>query len=339
MNKKKNIKRASNEFIEKKTNDLLENLENLKREVTTSIEMVTEEIAESWLQKNTMNRRLESGRVNSYKSQLMNDVWQFNGQPIIFATDGTLLDGQGRLTAIFESGVPMACLVVRGVPKSSFSSMDTGKTRTVADVLSASRILGDSNGTIAGYVATIVKKYKEWNASRFGSHGAASTRTTSNNTECLESVQENLEIFVTAAKEAYRLSAGPDRENLMANGKYYGLIIAYLVLDKGWSIEEVVPFIDEMTNKYIQHPKGAATTTIREYLKDVKDGRKKITDEEKFHMFARAWNSYIQKKEVKSFSLKASTEEFMSKEEYQASNAKKIEERKRNYEYAMAMSV
>ena len=54
MSKKKNVKRASNEFIEKKKNDLLENLEILKSEVTTSIEMVTEEIAESWLQKNTM---------------------------------------------------------------------------------------------------------------------------------------------------------------------------------------------------------------------------------------------------------------------------------------------
>jgi len=322
MATRNNGARASEEFITSKLETLNALHEKMNAQVTCEIVVITSEMAKEWLKKNVMNRKLDNGRRNSYIRQLIDDVWQFNGQTIIFSDTDKLLDGQGRLTAVAESGVPMLALVVKGVPEGAFSTIDMGKTRTFGDTLSASQIMGETSPTHQSYTASIVKKVMEWKNGRKGSHGGCMTRTTSNNDECLEDASEHLNSYTTAALKAMNLCKGKGKENFMSNGKFYGCVMAYLNMVCGWSFEEVYPFFEELVDEYATRTAGKPTTTLRSYLRDRKEGKKKISDKEMYHMFARAWNAYINKEEVKAFSLKKSEEEFITKEEYELKNEK-----------------
>lgn len=53
----------------------------------------------------------------------------------MLSEDGTLLDGQHRLRAILISQSTIGMLVVRGADKESFVTMDSGKPRSLSDVL------------------------------------------------------------------------------------------------------------------------------------------------------------------------------------------------------------
>lgn len=100
--------------------------------ITITIEVITPEISEQMLGHNTHNRKMK--RV-AYSSDMANDKWSLNGSTIVFADDGTLLDGQNRLAACIKAGKPFVTIVVRGVPVSAQESMDIGVSRSLADAL------------------------------------------------------------------------------------------------------------------------------------------------------------------------------------------------------------
>jgi hypothetical protein len=96
---------------------------------------VTPEIASSILGNNKKNRPISSPTVNRYTTLMLDGKWHFNGEPIIIANDGTLLDGQHRLYAIIKSKMAQQCLVVSGVSTDAFPTIDTGKKRTASDAI------------------------------------------------------------------------------------------------------------------------------------------------------------------------------------------------------------
>ncbi len=116
-----------------------------KPSMTVSVESITPEQAQAILSKNTNNRRMSVPTVEYYKRQIKNKQWQMNGETIKIAVDGTLLDGQHRLTAISQSEIPVECLVVRGLDKETISTIDTGKVRTPGDHLRVQGYASDSS--------------------------------------------------------------------------------------------------------------------------------------------------------------------------------------------------
>lgn len=103
---------------------------------TTSIINVGPERAAEWLaENNTHNRAIREAQVSRYARDMADGQWQFNGDPIRFATDGTLLDGQHRLSAILRSGVTVPMVVIWGLPSIAQETMDIGSVRSMADAL------------------------------------------------------------------------------------------------------------------------------------------------------------------------------------------------------------
>jgi hypothetical protein len=96
---------------------------------------ITPEIAEKWIGQNTHNRRSRDRKITQYAEDMQAGRWNINGETIIFANTGRLLDGQNRLLAIIEGNTPMVSLVVRGVADATQETMDTGAARTLADTL------------------------------------------------------------------------------------------------------------------------------------------------------------------------------------------------------------
>lgn len=113
--------------------------------MTVGIEIITPEQAQDILSKNTNNRRMSVPTVEYYRRQISNKQWPSNGETIKIAVDGTLLDGQHRLTAVSQSGTPVEMLVVRGLPKEAIPTIDTGKVRSPGDHLRVQGYSTDSN--------------------------------------------------------------------------------------------------------------------------------------------------------------------------------------------------
>lgn len=81
------------------------------------------------------NRKLVQSHVDALARDMKNDRWQPNGDAIRFSRDGDLMDGQHRLWAVVESGVPIDFLVVDGLDPEVMATIDTGRKRTFGDVL------------------------------------------------------------------------------------------------------------------------------------------------------------------------------------------------------------
>lgn len=105
-------------------------------EITTSVETITPALAKQYLEKNIANRPKDINRLRRYVKAIAENRWKLNGESIKFNNEGHLFDGQHRLEAIVSAGKAIQTLVVRNLPRDTFITIDTGKTRTAGDILS-----------------------------------------------------------------------------------------------------------------------------------------------------------------------------------------------------------
>lgn len=103
--------------------------------ITVEIRAIGPDLARELLNHNAMNRRINASRADQYSRQMEEGDWQFNGETIKIDKRGQLADGQHRLKAIIQSGTEQRCLVVNGLHPSARHTIDTGKSRSPADVL------------------------------------------------------------------------------------------------------------------------------------------------------------------------------------------------------------
>lgn len=117
---------------------------------------ITPDQARDWLAFNTHNRNIRPRVVLAYAADMADGNWQWNGDSIKFAADGTLLDGQHRLAAITESGCTVPMLVVRGLKNAAQETVDGGAKRKFADVL---KLRGESDAIT---LASISRRVCSW---------------------------------------------------------------------------------------------------------------------------------------------------------------------------------
>lgn len=104
-------------------------------EIQTEILEITPEIAEKWLTRNDMNRPRRKLFVTQLAEAIRRGEWRLNGEAIRFDRNGVLLDGQHRLTAVVEAGLPIRSVVMWGLEPDVRDTVDTGRRRSLADVL------------------------------------------------------------------------------------------------------------------------------------------------------------------------------------------------------------
>ena len=96
---------------------------------------ISPSLAAMWLATNKNNRFPSKPHQRKLENDMKAGHWVVNGEAIKFDQDGNLLDGQHRLRAVVAADVTISSLVVMGVPAVAFVTMDTGRPRSLSDVL------------------------------------------------------------------------------------------------------------------------------------------------------------------------------------------------------------
>lgn len=97
---------------------------------------LTPELAAEMLEHNTLNRPLSDQHVSRIARQIKTGKWRFNGDTIKIADTNDVLDGQHRLWAVIEAKVPIETILVRGIERDAFATIDTlRKARSGSDIL------------------------------------------------------------------------------------------------------------------------------------------------------------------------------------------------------------
>ena len=149
----------------------------------TEIVTITPKMAGELLNANLNNRPKSMRRAKILAEIMRRGEWIFNGDTIRVSESGVLLDGQHRLTAIVESGIPQKSILVTGLEDDSFKTIDTGKGRTGGDVLA---IEGIANYNV---VAAAVYLMLLWIKTGNPTHGNPDNKPTKS--QILEYVRSN----------------------------------------------------------------------------------------------------------------------------------------------------
>lgn len=112
---------------------------------TPRVVTITPALATDILNHNVANNRaLSERRVAQFARDMNAGRWGLNGETIIVAKSGKLLDGQHRLWACIEADTAFETLMVEGVDDDVLLTIDQGKSRSYSDVL---RIRGGNYNT------------------------------------------------------------------------------------------------------------------------------------------------------------------------------------------------
>ncbi len=100
-----------------------------------AVELISPALAAKWLGRNTGNRRIRPATVEQYARDMHAGNWKITGEAIKFTADGTLIDGQHRLSAVVLADTSVSMYVIRGLDLDVGDLCDTGMKRTAADAL------------------------------------------------------------------------------------------------------------------------------------------------------------------------------------------------------------
>lgn len=246
-------------------------------QMRAAIEYIDPAYAKQALEQNVdTNRRVSRVTVDRYARMMRAGRWLPTGESVKFTADGRLLDGQHRMHAIIASQQTVALLVVRGVPPESFLVLDTGKPRTIADVLSMS-------GVKHAHVAATVGRAAYAYASGLAIGASVDIPTQ--------------RAFIDAHPRALDVAA------LVSSrlGKIFpkGPVGTVLLLgnEGGYFDKEQAEFIDALASGAGMF-RGHPVLTLREWRLNNSGARTLLTSAALFSATARAWNALVEGREL-----------------------------------------
>lgn len=105
---------------------------------------------------NRRNRSVKQTTVDKFVRDMLDGRWKYNGEPMIFDTNGDLLSGQHRLLAVIKSGVTIFTDMKFGVNPDVRDTVDTGTARRPGDVVQL--VTGDKSAAFKTKVVNGIRK-------------------------------------------------------------------------------------------------------------------------------------------------------------------------------------
>lgn len=235
---------------------------------------VTPEMAMDWLTRNESNRKIRAYKVADYQRDIESGAWTYSNDGICFAPDATLLNGQHRLTAVFESGKPAVMLVIHDMPPEATIAMDRGTTRTVADLLGYRH---HHNSHVLGAITKLCIVTE--NGSIYGDNKyARATDSEIVDFIAAHPIVEHIASYIAVVKA--HIDSPPS-----ALGAAYWLIHQV----NGTSLTEF--FLDQLATRE-NEPSGSAILAMDSRLRTIRRERVKTTRREHIAFLIRGWNNY-----------------------------------------------
>lgn len=271
----------------------------METKVYTTIETITPQMAQVYLTHNTDNRNVRSYTVDFYARQMKQGDWQLNGDSIRFAKNGRLIDGQHRLKACIEAGVPFTTLVVRGLDGESQITMDKPVVRTSADTFKFSEIPNAAalSSIIKGFFALKVRRNTLDSKSgiSLGSYKVSDT-------ELLREYYKSPDLYQDISKESARCYDSCRAFPCTMIGAF----IAYLVKENKQDKDYVYDFFEQLCD--VRHTEYQVLRTCRRIFVNDKISNVHMIGSVKQSLIIKAWNYYVRKKDVKMFGYVNSTD-------------------------------
>lgn len=123
--------------------------------VVTVTRMVSPEEAAALISTQTINRILDKNRVDSYANMMKRGQWTINNDAICVTSSGRLINGQHRLHAIIEAGIPILMTISYNMPDDAV--IDRGKERSLPASLYMRNLIDERVATIPA--AAIANRY------------------------------------------------------------------------------------------------------------------------------------------------------------------------------------
>lgn len=113
------------------------------KEMYTKKMLITPEMAERYLQTNQRNRNIKGYKVQKLEDDIKNGDWIVTHQGIAIDSNGKLIDGHHRLTAILKTGISCEMMVTFNAVESE--KIDIGASRTDRDSMFMANVIEKSS--------------------------------------------------------------------------------------------------------------------------------------------------------------------------------------------------
>lgn len=237
---------------------------------------VTPELADKMLAFNQHNRRMSKAHELNLRRDMESDEFILTHQGVAFDTNGVLLDGQHRLTAISQSGKTLILFVFVGIDPRAFAYIDIHRKRSSRDVLEMDSA---PNAAVLGSVVRMVYLVDNYEVSEWMRAGI-------NNRTVSAMYSADKERYDWATREAHNMVQA--WRGFPASG--IGALL-YLAAKRGASGNDLTEFIDtykwgENINR--EHP----ISVLRRYAKDyAEDKSRRVRNTILFGQLVMAWNA------------------------------------------------
>jgi hypothetical protein len=249
--------------------------ENVKKSANapfSEIMTITPEDAKKILSNNQNNRTVNQTLIKTIANDILSERWMLNGESIIISKDGELNDGQHRLLAIILAKKSIETLVFFGADRGSRITVDMGRPRTVANLLSMDNVQNYNSAS------AIARMYYQYRCNKYQDGGS----------------------FVSATKQQIRQEYFDHREKiddalkLVGHQKFSNLIgvtpmcTSYIAIGDVNTKNREEFFFKLISGENIRA--GNPILKAREHLIDMKS--KRTTAPQRMEVIFRYWNAW-----------------------------------------------
>ena len=249
---------------------------------------VTPELCTFWLARSKRRRPISETNWRRIAADLQENGWVFDGNPFGLDTEGNLIQGGHRATAIAEVGVDVESALIGGLRQDASLVMDTSKVQTFRDVLVS------ANVSAARYIAAVTSLL--WRHD----HGQLDPRISWD--ERLRASNPQLMRFYEAHEEEMRAALAVSRpiENVATFPNRTGIAVAWIAVSRV-AADDAQPFFLALAFKGEHRPvHGEHDPVLAWHRKWGHQARHdRLRAEEQTALTIKCWNFYARGQAVK----------------------------------------
>jgi hypothetical protein len=254
------------------------------------IMLITPELAEQYLKKNTGNRPVKKENIRFMEAQLIAGAWKVAPDAIGFDWNDRLINGQHRLMACIETGIPFQANVMFGLDPDTYNITDTGIKRSLGDALGA---IGVKNPMLKAAICKFVIEYKKGKSINVNSNSSNKLKLTNQyGRDFYEKNDKKVEAAATIGQYVY------SGNHIFSASTIGGFAYIFSEID-----EEDCKLFFEMFRLGEGLKKGYPVLTLRTVLLNDLSAKQKFPARTKYAMMIYAWNAYRTGKSLSRFTV------------------------------------